>query len=167
MQRREFIAGLGSAAAMPLAARAQQPSLPLVGYLGSVSAHDVELTSTAAFIQGLKEGGYSEGQKVTVEYRWADGHFDQLPMLARDLAERVAVIATYDTASGLAAKDATKAVPVVFMTGADPIKFGLVSSLARPSGNVTGISFLGNVIGSKRLELLRAGPNGQHIWFPS
>jgi putative tryptophan/tyrosine transport system substrate-binding protein len=155
MKRREFIAGLG-AAAWPLTARAQQrEGVPVVGYLGSVSAHEVELSATRAFLQGLKEGGYSDGQNVAIEYRWADGHFDQLPVLARDLADRAAVVATYDTASGLAAKAATKEIPIVFATGADPIKFGLVASFARPSGNITGISFLGNVVGSKRLELLR------------
>jgi putative tryptophan/tyrosine transport system substrate-binding protein len=155
IKRREFIAGLAGAAAWPLAARAQQGPVPVIGYLGSVSAHDFDLSATRAFLQGLKEGGYSDGQNVAIEYRWAVGQFDQLPVLARDLADRAAVIATYDTASGLAAKAAAKEIPIFFATGADPIKFGLVASFARPGGNITGVSFLGNVVGSKRLELLR------------
>ena len=136
MRRREFIAGLGSAAAWPVVARAQQPTNP-------------------AFRQGLKESSYVEGQNVAIEYRSAENRVDALPALARELVKRTALIATYDTASALAAKAATTTIPIVFSVGADPIKIGLVPSLARPGGNITGVSFLGNALGSKRLELLR------------
>jgi putative ABC transport system substrate-binding protein len=155
MRRREFIAGIGSAAvAWPVVARAQLRASPMIGYLGSVS-YDADSRYMAAFIQGLKESGYVEGQNVAIEYRWAEGHSDRLPTLARDLGDRVAVIATYDTASALAAKAGTTTIPIIFATGADPVKVGLVASLARPGGNVTGVSFLVNSLGSKRLELLR------------
>ena len=155
MRRREFIAGAGATAAWPIAARAQQPAVPVVGYLASVSAHDIEPSTATAFLQGLEEGGYRGGQSVVIEYRGADGRSDRLPALARNLVGRASVIATYDTASALAAKAATTAIPIIFATGADPIRFGLVTSFARPAGNITGVSFLGNVIGSKRLGLLR------------
>jgi putative tryptophan/tyrosine transport system substrate-binding protein len=156
VRRRDFIAGLGSAAAWPRAAHAQQRANPTIGYLGSVSYNADARIFTAAFLQGLKEGGYVEGQNVTIECRWAEGHADRLPALARDLIDRVAVIATYDTASSLVAKAGTTTIPIVFATGADPVKFGLVASLARPGGSVTGVTFLVNALGSKRLGLLRA-----------
>jgi putative tryptophan/tyrosine transport system substrate-binding protein len=151
--RREFITLLGGAAACPLASRAQQGG-PVVGYLGSV-AHP-NPGHAAAFLHGLKEGSYVEGQNVAIEYRWADSHADRLSALAADLARRrVAAIATYDTASALAAKAETTNIPIVFAIGGDPVQFGLVASLARPLGNITGVSFLANTLGSKRLGLLR------------
>jgi putative ABC transport system substrate-binding protein len=129
--------------------------MPMIGYVSSVSPHALELDAKTGFLKGLKEGGYEEGQNVLIEFHGAEGHPERLPALARDLVGRVAVIATYDTASSLAAKAATTAIPIIFAIGGDPIKFGLVDSLARPGGNITGVSFLGNVVGSKRLGLLR------------
>jgi putative ABC transport system substrate-binding protein len=155
LRRRDFIVAIGGAAAWPLTAKAQQAVLPVVGYLGSVSPDDLERSLTAAFLHGLEEGGYRDGRNVLIEYRWANGSSDRLPALARDLVGRAAVIATYDTASALAAKSATMATPIIFATGADPIRFGIVASFARPGGNITGVSFLGNIVGSKRLGLLR------------
>jgi putative ABC transport system substrate-binding protein len=156
MKRRAFITLLGAAAAVwPLAARAQQPLIPLIGFLGGGSPGAYS-SLTAAFLQGLKETGYLERQNVTIEYRWAEDHYDRLPGLAADLVHRkVAVIATFDTASALAAKATTAMTPIVFSMGADPIKIGLVNNLARPGGNVTGMSHLINALSSKRLGFLR------------
>ena len=154
MKRREFIAGLGAAAVWPVAVRAQRPTNSTIGFLGSRPDFGSGY-SMAAFRQGLKESGYVEGQNVAIEYRSAENRVDALPALARELVKRTALIATYDTASALAAKAATTTIPIVFSVGADPIKIGLVASLARPGGNITGVSFLGNALGSKRLELLR------------
>ena len=153
MRRREFIAGIGSAALLPLAARAQQRVHPTIGYLGSVSPDENSRLYVAAFLQGLKESGYVEDQNYAIEYRWAEGRSEHLPALVRDLASRAAVIATYDTASALAVKAATT-IPIVFAIGGDPIRFGLVASLARPGENITGVSFLVNALGSKRFGLL-------------
>ena len=150
LRRREFIAGLGGAAALPLAARAQQPALPVIGLLGGVSAARWA-EPLAGFHRGLSETGYVEGRNVAIEYRWADDHFDRLPAMAADLvSRRVAVIFAAGPDVGLqAAMVATKTIPIVFVTGSDPVAAGFVPSLARPDGNVTGHTVLGVEFGIK------------------
>ena len=155
MKRREFICLVSGAAAWPLAARAQQAGVPIVGYLGSGSPDD-QVNLVDATLGGLKEAGYADGQNIRIEYRWSEGHYDRLPALAEELVKRpvALIIAAGGSDPGRAAKAATSTIPIVFITAADPVKAGLVAGLNRPQGNITGISMIGSVLEAKRLELI-------------
>jgi putative ABC transport system substrate-binding protein len=154
--RRELIAALGGAATWPLTARAQQAAMPVVGFLNSASPAEWA-RFLAAFRRGLKETGFVEGQNVAIEFRWAEGQYERLPMLAADLVKRGidVLVATGGSTSALAAKAATTTIPIVFSTGGDPVQEGLVASLSQPGGNSTGVSLLTTSLVAKRLEILR------------
>jgi putative ABC transport system substrate-binding protein len=154
VNRRDFITLLGGAAAWPFAARAQQTAMPIVA-LVNVRSADSSARNVAAFRKGLNETGYVEGQNVMVEYHWLDGQYDRLPVFMTDLVRRrLAVIASFANAPALAAKAATTTIPIVFGVGQDPVRMGLVASLARPGGNATGINFFRLVINLKTVKLL-------------
>jgi putative tryptophan/tyrosine transport system substrate-binding protein len=155
MRRREFVSLLGGAAAWPLAARAQQSKKSVVGYLNSTSP-TTYTNYTESFQRGLRSTGYADGENISIVYRWAEGQNDRLPALAADLVRHQVdiIAATGATAAAVAAKAATSTIPIVFITGGDPVEFKLVDSFNKPGGNLTGISFLANALGSKQLELM-------------
>jgi putative ABC transport system substrate-binding protein len=154
MQRREFIAVIGGVAGWPIAARAQQQAVPIIGFL-NLGSFEARARDTTSFRAGLGETGYAEGQNVTIEYRWAEGQYDRLQMLAADLVQRrVAVIVTPGNGASVAAQAATNTIPIVFEVNNDPVKLGLVKNLAHPGGNATGVNFFNSELTGKRLGLL-------------
>jgi len=157
MRRRDFMKIIGaSAACWPLAARAQQPAMPVIGFLGSAARATIRSANWVGFHQGLADAGYIEGRNLAIEYRWADGRNEVLPALAADLVrQRVAVIASMTTTPcALAAKAATETIPIVFLMGGDPVAFGIVASLSRPAGNATGVTSLVAEVSANRLQML-------------
>jgi putative tryptophan/tyrosine transport system substrate-binding protein len=165
VKRREFITLLGGAAAWPLAARAQPSGVPMIGVLNPTTVGGVWLPLEAAFRQGLSDTGYAEGRNVRIEGRWAEGQYDRLPALAADLTQHgVAAIVAFTTPAAQAAKAATTTIPIVFTTISDPVQIGLVASLNRPGGNLTGVTLLSVEVGPKSLELLHAAvPSGKSM----
>src|SRR5262245_49794550 len=163
MRRREFITFLGGATAWPFAVRAQQSTIPVIGFLRSTPLNS-STSLVAAFRQGLKEAGLEEGQNVAVEFRYADNQIDRLPALVDELVRRPVDVIVSNVLGALAAKKATTTMPIVFVTGSDPVKDGLVASLNRPGGNTTGVSFVSGALATKRFEILhQLTPNAKTI----
>src|SRR5215475_13063565 len=163
MRRREFITLIGGTAVWPFAAHAQQPVMPVIGFLRSTPAGPFA-NIVAAFRQGLSEAGYVEGKNVAIEQRWANNQIDRLPAMVDELIRRPVNVIVANVLAALTAKDATTTMPILFVTGSDPVKDGLVTSLNRPGGNITGVSFVSGALGTKRFEILRQlAPNAKTI----
>ena len=154
MRRREFIALLGSAAALPIAAHGEQPATPVIGFLNGATAKGFA-PNVSGFLQGLKEAGYVDGQNVAIEYRWAEGHYERLADMAADLVHRQVRVIAANTSAAPAAKAATTTIPIVFINGTGPVSEALVKSMNRPGGNATGVSVVSDVLVAKQLDMLR------------